>query len=213
MRAGPYNGFREIADVSIQSFHGPRQVWYQFIDPGGMKGSVGNGAVLNHRSCGPGGPLTDWATPAPVPDQGDTRTTRHGDCPRLCTHSVSTVSTDADLNALLGSEERIKFHAIALLEIRSRRSDMDDGERHVEEDSSGNYDKLAEDWELVLNVTAKELLERRKKLRLDPNPLHIERMEESQNSRTPRGPFLTIENVTERTFDHIKLPYDMLQGA
>ncbi|KAK6755768.1 hypothetical protein RB195_014264 [Necator americanus] len=47
-------------------------------------------------------------------DQGDTRTTRHGDCLRLCTYNARTVSTDADLHALLGAAERIKFHVNAL---------------------------------------------------------------------------------------------------
>ncbi|KAK6750163.1 hypothetical protein RB195_002264 [Necator americanus] len=65
-------------------------------------------------------------------DQGDTRTrtTRHGDCLRLCTYNARTVSTDADLHALLGAPERIKFHLIALQETKCRRSDvrvMNDG--------------------------------------------------------------------------------------
>ncbi|KAK6738990.1 hypothetical protein RB195_020837 [Necator americanus] len=63
-------------------------------------------------------------------DQGDTRTTRHGDCLRLCTYNARTVSTDADLHALLGAAERIKFHVIALQETKCRRSDvrqMNDG--------------------------------------------------------------------------------------
>ncbi|KAK6729127.1 hypothetical protein RB195_006274 [Necator americanus] len=63
-------------------------------------------------------------------DQGDTRTTRHGDCLRLCTYNARTVSTDADLHALLGAAERIKFHVIALQETKCRRNDvrqMNDG--------------------------------------------------------------------------------------
>ncbi|KAK6737065.1 hypothetical protein RB195_019642 [Necator americanus] len=63
-------------------------------------------------------------------DQGDTRTTRHGDCLRLCTYNARTVSIDADLHALLGAAERIKFHVIALQETKCRRSDvrqMNDG--------------------------------------------------------------------------------------
>ncbi|KAK6734944.1 hypothetical protein RB195_018255 [Necator americanus] len=63
-------------------------------------------------------------------DQGDTRTTRHGDCLRLCIYNARTVSTDADLHALLGAAERIKFHVIALQETKCRRSDvrqMNDG--------------------------------------------------------------------------------------
>ncbi|KAK6742939.1 hypothetical protein RB195_010297 [Necator americanus] len=63
-------------------------------------------------------------------DQGDTRATRHGDCLRLCTCNARTVSTDADLHALLGAAERIKFHVIALQETKCRRSDvrqMNDG--------------------------------------------------------------------------------------
>ncbi|KAK6765794.1 hypothetical protein RB195_025609 [Necator americanus] len=57
-------------------------------------------------------------------DQGDTRTTRHGDCLRLCTYNARTVSEDADLHALLGAAERIKFHVIALQETKCRRSDV-----------------------------------------------------------------------------------------
>ncbi|KAK6744625.1 hypothetical protein RB195_011384 [Necator americanus] len=63
-------------------------------------------------------------------DQGDTRTTRHGDCLRPCTYNARTVSTDADLHALLVAAERIKFHVIALQETKCRRSDvrqMNDG--------------------------------------------------------------------------------------
>ncbi|KAK6742488.1 hypothetical protein RB195_010012 [Necator americanus] len=57
-------------------------------------------------------------------DQGDASTTRHGDCLRLCTYNARTVSTDADLHALLGAAERIKFHVIALQETKCRRSDV-----------------------------------------------------------------------------------------
>ncbi|KAK6747891.1 hypothetical protein RB195_000849 [Necator americanus] len=63
-------------------------------------------------------------------DQGDTCTTRHRDCLRLCTYNARTVSTDADLHVLLGAAERIKFHVIALQETKCRRSDvrqMNDG--------------------------------------------------------------------------------------
>ncbi|KAK6744365.1 hypothetical protein RB195_011206 [Necator americanus] len=63
-------------------------------------------------------------------DQGDTRTTRHGDCLRLCTYNARTLSTDADLHALFGAAECIKFHVLALQETKCRRSDvrqMNDG--------------------------------------------------------------------------------------
>ncbi|KAK6737882.1 hypothetical protein RB195_020156 [Necator americanus] len=49
---------------------------------------------------------------------------------RLCTYNARTVSTDADLHALLGAAERIKFHVIALQETKCRRIDarqMNDG--------------------------------------------------------------------------------------
>ncbi|KAK6764527.1 hypothetical protein RB195_024738 [Necator americanus] len=61
-------------------------------------------------------------------DQGDTRTTRRRDCLRLCTYNARTVS--ADLHALFGAAERIKFHVIALQETKCSRSDvrqMNDG--------------------------------------------------------------------------------------
>ncbi|KAK6767047.1 hypothetical protein RB195_026533 [Necator americanus] len=57
-------------------------------------------------------------------DQGDTRTTRHGDCLRLCTYNARIVSTDADLHALLGAAERTKFHIIALQKSKCGRSDV-----------------------------------------------------------------------------------------
>ncbi|KAK6733203.1 hypothetical protein RB195_017142 [Necator americanus] len=57
-------------------------------------------------------------------DQGDTCTTRHGDCLRVCTYNARTVSTDADQHALLGAAERIKFHVIALQETKCRGSDV-----------------------------------------------------------------------------------------
>ncbi|KAK6761382.1 hypothetical protein RB195_022444 [Necator americanus] len=63
-------------------------------------------------------------------DQGDIRTTRHGDCLRLCAYNARTVSIDTDLHALLGAAECIKFHVIALQETKCRRSDvrqMNDG--------------------------------------------------------------------------------------
>ncbi|KAK6735494.1 hypothetical protein RB195_018608 [Necator americanus] len=57
-------------------------------------------------------------------DQSDTRMTHHGDCLRLCTYNARTVSTDADLHALLGAAKRIKFHVSALHETNCRRSDV-----------------------------------------------------------------------------------------
>ncbi|KAK6764426.1 hypothetical protein RB195_024664 [Necator americanus] len=66
-------------------------------------------------------------------DQGDTRMTRHGDCLRLCTYNARTVSTDADLHALLGAAERIKYHVIALQETKCKRSDV----RHMNDGGVG----------------------------------------------------------------------------
>ncbi|KAK6742497.1 hypothetical protein RB195_010016 [Necator americanus] len=63
-------------------------------------------------------------------DQGDTHTTRHGDCLRLCTYNARLVSIDSDLHALLGAPERNKFHVITLEETKYRGSDvrqMNDG--------------------------------------------------------------------------------------
>ncbi|KAK6749631.1 hypothetical protein RB195_001938 [Necator americanus] len=57
-------------------------------------------------------------------DQGGTCTTRYGDCLRLCTYNVRTVSPHAGLHALLGAVERIKFRLIALQETKCRRSDV-----------------------------------------------------------------------------------------
>ncbi|KAK6737205.1 hypothetical protein RB195_019727 [Necator americanus] len=68
-----------------------------------------------------------WALPSQTSDGmaiGDTRTTRHGHCLRMCTFNARTVSTDADLHALLGAAERIKFHVIALQETKCTRSDV-----------------------------------------------------------------------------------------
>ncbi|KAK6762055.1 hypothetical protein RB195_022956 [Necator americanus] len=80
-------------------------------------------------------------------DQGDTRMTHHGDCHRLCIYNARTVSTDADLHALLGAAERIKFHVIALQETKCRRSDvqkMNDGTLVIrgEKVSSRNVDSV-----------------------------------------------------------------------
>ncbi|KAK6730284.1 hypothetical protein RB195_007007 [Necator americanus] len=70
-------------------------------------------------------------------DQGDTRTTRHGDCLRLCTYNARIVSTDADTHALLGAAERIKFHMIALHETKCRWGNarqMNDGTLVIREE-------------------------------------------------------------------------------
>ncbi|VDM62004.1 unnamed protein product [Angiostrongylus costaricensis] len=48
------------------------------------------------------------------PDLTNTRTTRHGDRFLLCTYNASTLSTDAELHALLVVADRIKFHVNAL---------------------------------------------------------------------------------------------------
>ncbi|KAK6762581.1 hypothetical protein RB195_023343 [Necator americanus] len=56
---------------------------------------------------------------------------------RLCTYNARTVSTDADLHALLGAAERIKFHVIAPQETKCRRSDvrqMNDGTLVIREE-------------------------------------------------------------------------------
>uniref|UniRef100_A0A0K0DF18 Uncharacterized protein n=1 Tax=Angiostrongylus cantonensis TaxID=6313 RepID=A0A0K0DF18_ANGCA len=47
-------------------------------------------------------------------DLTNTRTKRHGDFFLLCTYNARTLSTDADLHALLVAADRIKFHVIAL---------------------------------------------------------------------------------------------------
>ncbi|KAK6753808.1 hypothetical protein RB195_013036 [Necator americanus] len=57
-------------------------------------------------------------------DQGDTRTTGHGDCLRLYAYNARTVSADADLHALLGNAERIRFYVMALQGTKCRRSDI-----------------------------------------------------------------------------------------
>ena len=42
----------------------------------------------------------------------------------LCTYNARTVSSNADLRALLDTANRIKFHVIALQETKSRRADI-----------------------------------------------------------------------------------------
>ncbi|EYB94618.1 hypothetical protein Y032_0169g215 [Ancylostoma ceylanicum] len=59
-----------------------------------------------------------------ISDQGDKGTTRHGDCFMLCTYNARTVSTNADLHALLEAAGRIKFHVIALQETKSKKSEV-----------------------------------------------------------------------------------------
>ncbi|KAK6764652.1 hypothetical protein RB195_024830 [Necator americanus] len=53
-------------------------------------------------------------------NQGDTRTTRHGDCLKLRTYNARIVSTEADLHALHEPVERIKFHVIALIDLQTQ---------------------------------------------------------------------------------------------
>ncbi|KAK6744830.1 hypothetical protein RB195_011506 [Necator americanus] len=123
-------------------------------------------------------------------DQGNTRTTRHGDCLRLCTYNARTVSTDGDLHVLLGAAEGIKFQVIALQETKCRSSDvrqMNDGtlvirgekapsrgDRHNGENHV-NYEMLLRGLRACAERATKELLERRNTLRLDTNASHIER--------------------------------------
>ncbi|KAK6741808.1 hypothetical protein RB195_009591 [Necator americanus] len=127
-------------------------------------------------------------------DQGDTRTTRHGDCLRLCTYNARTVSTDADLHALLGAAERIKFHVIALQETKCRRSDvrqMNDGTLVIrgEKVPSRNVGGVGfvVHPSVVHLVDSHEILSprlailrlrplRQKIHQLDPNASHIERL-------------------------------------
>ncbi|KAK6762617.1 hypothetical protein RB195_023369 [Necator americanus] len=69
-----------------------------------------------------------WALPSQTSD-GMATSERRSNL-RLCTYNARTVSTDADLHALLGAAERIKFHVIAPQETKCRRSDvrqMNDG--------------------------------------------------------------------------------------
>ncbi|KAK6750216.1 hypothetical protein RB195_002296 [Necator americanus] len=63
-----------------------------------------------------------WALPSQTSDGMATGERRSN--LRLCTYNAKTVSTDADLHALLGAAERIKFHVIALQETKCRRSDV-----------------------------------------------------------------------------------------
>ncbi|EYB95934.1 hypothetical protein Y032_0154g2950 [Ancylostoma ceylanicum] len=42
----------------------------------------------------------------------------------LCTYNARTVSTNADLHALLEAAGRIKFHIIALQETKSKKSEV-----------------------------------------------------------------------------------------
>ncbi|KAK6749834.1 hypothetical protein RB195_002069 [Necator americanus] len=69
-----------------------------------------------------------WALPSQTSDGMATGERRSN--LRLCTYNARTVPTDADLHALLGAAERIKFHVIALQETKCRRIDvrqMNDG--------------------------------------------------------------------------------------
>lgn len=74
----------------------------------------------NHRLL-----RTSW-----ISDNDDTCSTRHGDCFRLCTYNARTVSSNANLHALLDAASKIKYHVIALQETKSRKTDvrqMNDG--------------------------------------------------------------------------------------
>ncbi|VDM84772.1 unnamed protein product [Strongylus vulgaris] len=57
-------------------------------------------------------------------DQKDTSTTRRGNCLMHCTYNARTVSTKADLHAILEAAGRINYHVIALQETKSRKTDV-----------------------------------------------------------------------------------------
>ncbi|VDP55855.1 unnamed protein product [Heligmosomoides polygyrus] len=57
-------------------------------------------------------------------DRGDASGTRHGDCFLLSTYNVRSVSSNADLQALLEAASHIKYHVIALQETKSRFTDV-----------------------------------------------------------------------------------------
>ncbi|VDM54672.1 unnamed protein product [Angiostrongylus costaricensis] len=58
------------------------------------------------------------------PDLTNTCTTRHGDCFLLRMYNATTLSTDADLHALLVAADRIKFRVIALQERKIKKTDI-----------------------------------------------------------------------------------------
>ncbi|WKX88276.1 hypothetical protein Q1695_008149 [Nippostrongylus brasiliensis] len=62
---------------------------------------------------------TSW-----ILDNDDTSGARHGDCFMLYTYHARTVSSDADLYALLEAAGHIKYHVIALQETNRRRADL-----------------------------------------------------------------------------------------
>ncbi|VDL78944.1 unnamed protein product [Nippostrongylus brasiliensis] len=57
-------------------------------------------------------------------DNDDTSEARHGDCFMLCTYNARTVSSNADLYALLEAAGHIKYHVNALQETKSRKADI-----------------------------------------------------------------------------------------
>ncbi|KAK6762225.1 hypothetical protein RB195_023079 [Necator americanus] len=63
-----------------------------------------------------------WALPSHTSDGMATDERRSN--LRLCNYNARTVSTEAELHALLGAAERVKFHSIALQEINSRGSNV-----------------------------------------------------------------------------------------
>ncbi|KAK6750217.1 hypothetical protein RB195_002296 [Necator americanus] len=85
-----------------------------------------------------------WALPSQTSDGMATGERRSN--LRLCTYNAKTVSTDADLHALLGAAERIKFHVIALQETKCRRSDV----RQMNDDDDCELDAFYEELEEVV---------------------------------------------------------------
>ncbi|VDP05470.1 unnamed protein product [Heligmosomoides polygyrus] len=66
---------------------------------------------------------TNRRTPS-ILDRGDASGTRHGDFFLLSTYNVRSVSSNADLQALLEAASHIKYHVIALQETKSRFTDV-----------------------------------------------------------------------------------------
>ncbi|EYC09382.1 hypothetical protein Y032_0060g3083 [Ancylostoma ceylanicum] len=59
-----------------------------------------------------------------ISNQGDKGTTPNGDFFMFCTYNAKTVSTNADLHAVLEAAGCIKFHVIALEETKSKKSEI-----------------------------------------------------------------------------------------
>ncbi|VDL83654.1 unnamed protein product [Nippostrongylus brasiliensis] len=91
----------------------------QYPEHRALPSPTSDGTTTGERRRNLGLRRTSW-----ILVKDDTSGARHGDCFMLCTYNARTVSSNADLYALLEAAGRIKYHVIALQETKSRKADI-----------------------------------------------------------------------------------------